>query len=123
MHGHGVMIGNPIATNLRMVIAFSLLLGSAGTHADPLLDALHVAKGKWVQCTKAAAAKLAKRTDENAETIVVGVFGMCKSLEEDYYQTALRAKLSLQKADDLRRQIREIAREQIVAKVLALRAR
>jgi hypothetical protein len=101
-----------------IVLVFGLITtGPAlGQDATPIKN--------WVACTLAATDKLAKGSDEPAETIVVGVFGACSDLEETYYLDMLRSsKMSVAAADKVKASARAIAHDHIVEEILALRAK
>jgi hypothetical protein len=78
---------------------------------------------RWIECSQAAAAKLANSSQEGAEVVAVAVFGACSGFQERLYQHFLRTKMTVGMADDYAAKIRAKMREQIIAQVLTLRAK
>lgn len=78
---------------------------------------------QWIGCSRDAAAQLAARTAETADIVAVAVLGACSDRQEKFLQHLLRTHMTVQQADDLIAKIRIKMREQIIAQVVALRAK
>jgi hypothetical protein len=78
---------------------------------------------QWIDCTLAAAAKLADSSQEGAEVVAVAVFGTCSSSQERLYQHLLRTKMTISQADVYTAKIRAKMREHIIAEVVTLRTK
>jgi hypothetical protein len=115
---------------LQILAAITLLTQPAWSESplDPARLQRDIAAGnalvdQWIECTRAATAKLAVSSQEAAEVVAVAVFGTCSGFQEQLYQHFLRTKMSINLADDYTQKIRAKMREQIVAQVLTLRAK
>jgi hypothetical protein len=78
---------------------------------------------QWIDCTLAAAAKLADSSQEGAEVVAVAVFGTCSSSQERLYQHLLRTKMTISQADVYTAKILAKMREHIIAEVVTLRTK
>lgn len=78
---------------------------------------------QWIACSKQAATQLAAKTNETADIVAIAVLGACSDRQERFLQHLLHTHMTVQQADDLIAKIRTKMREQVIAQVVALRAK